>query len=166
MLPEDNIDETFIRSREGSGGFGVPQGYFDSAKTRILMSTSDRGFTVPENYFEGLQNRITGRAVLKRPTMQIIHTKSRWMAVGIAASLLIAGGLFLYTPPMPTHKQMAVTTEMNSLSDEEILSYVDLSDLKDQHLAGLLPKTEDAANGQIEEYILDNTDGQLITDEL
>ena len=53
---------------------------------------------------------------------------------------------------------------MNELSDEEIIYYVDIDDIKDSHIN--VAKAEDKLQKQEEEYILNNADEQQILEQL
>lgn len=165
-IEKNDIDPVF--SERSSGGYTTPDGYFEELQKTILRKTVDHVFTTPENYFETLETRINLKlAKPQSAQLRIIHFKK--IAIGIAASLLLVSGLFFTKNIIHSTSTSAHFSEaaINELSDEEIIKYVEVSDIKDSHLAEILPNTnEDKTQKQVEDYLINNADEQLITDEL
>ena len=161
---EEDIDENILGKR--NGGFMVPEGYFQQMQKDILRKTSGNGFRIPDGYFDTLESRIQQR--VRKPRMihlNIINFKKA--AIGIAASVLLVSGFFLLKNTFEKAPAIAFSeAKMNELSDEEIINFVDVADIKDLHIAETKIKTEDKTQKQIEDYLINNTDEPLMNEEL
>lgn len=147
-------------------GFKVPDGYFELLQKNILAKTTDNGFTVPENYFNTLDNRIQQK--IKKSKTINYHFTFRRMAMGVAASFILTAGFLLIKnqlyPSMQSH--VLSQNKLNELSDEEIINYLDIADLNDSHIAETTVKTEVKSQNQVEDYLINNAEEELIIEQL
>lgn len=163
-----NLNETHsehVDPGDPQGGFEVPEGYFEQLQSDLLRKTAGNGFTVPEGYFGSLESRIRQRIAEHRPVSVKIHYL-RKSVIGIAATLLLAGAFFFLTFRDERPANHFAQTRMDELSDEEIIDYVEVADLNDAHINGMAVNIEDQAQKQVEDYLINQADEQLIMDEL
>ncbi len=160
---KEHIDNELLGKPEG--GFTVPDNYFENLEKDVLRKTTGNGFIVPEGYFESLHQDILNKTG-KQP--KIIRLKvSRRIITGIAASLILLSGLYLLiNKTEPVQTPQFSETKLKELSDEDILNYVDVSDIKDAHIVETAFKPEDKMQKQVEDYLINNTEEQLIIEEL
>ena len=158
----ENIESEFIE--DAKGGYTIPEGYFEQMEKDILNKTSYNGFKVPTDYFENASSELIKK--VDSPKVIKHDFAFKQMAVGIAASILFIAGFFLFKDKSVTPLSTIAYSEnkMNELSDEEIIYYVDIDDIKDSHIN--VAKAEDKLQKQEEEYILNNADEQQILEQL
>ncbi len=160
---EEHIDENLLG--KPSGGFDVPDRYFETLQKNILNKTSENGFFVPDEYFETLEARIQQR-IPKGKVIPLNAAIIKKYMIGVAASILFIAGLFLIknktsnTIPTPIYSEVNVT----NLSNEDILNYVDVEDITDSHIGETALNTNDKTQKQVEDYLLNNVDEELIID--
>ena len=165
-MPEHNNEHTDLSIPGGAGGFETPEGYFEALSLALIRKTAGNGFRVPAGYFDTLAGRIAGQVKPAPAKKLIIFTPAaRRTLIGLAAAAAIVCGFFFFRQgPQPTQN---TGTAMDKVSDEEIINYVDVSDLSDQKLMEFASNTEDKAVKQTEEaYILGSTDDMLIPEDL
>lgn len=149
-----------------------------------LRERQNQPFTTPENYFEEMparmQDHVMGR-VRKRRTAWIPSRIMQWAPV--AAVLLLALGLSLYFLTRPKTDEIAATPPAETpmvaeITEEEVL----LEELDEEFLVEALaiaepvqtsgikesaPQAgEEVTKEEIEEYILDYFDENMLTEEL
>ncbi len=158
---KEHIDTSFIQNLHPNGGFEVPEGYFVQLQETILNKTSNNGFSVPEHYFNELEERI--EAKLKNPVQpkRLVIIRNLKYASAIAASLLIFGSLYLWLS-----KPQASPVDFSALSDEEIINYIEVSDIQDHKILEMAIKSESSTTKDEEEYLINTADADLIIDEL
>jgi len=161
-MNNENENINFELPGDREGGFMVEDTYFEKMHADIISKTSQNGFVVPDKYFESLQLKIE-KKVRPQKTIRLKKNYTQ-IAIGIAASILLISGLFIYKS-FNTKSQYA-EVRINELSDEEIINYVDVSDINDIHIYEASVKSENKTPDQVEEYIINNTDEQTISDEL
>ena len=162
---QEHIDENLVNKCEG--GFLVPAGYFEAMQKDILRKTSENGFKVPDGYFETVDRRVQQK-LRKAKVIQLEITNFKKIALGIAASVLLVSGFFILKNKFETAAMTNSYAEgkWNELSDEDIINYIDVADIKDLHVTELTIKTEDNMQKQLEDYLLNNTDEPIINEEL
>ncbi|MEI6507926.1 MAG: hypothetical protein WCO54_05535 [Bacteroidota bacterium] len=161
---KEYIDDELLNNPDN--GFQVPDGYFELLQNNILAKTTDNGFTVPEKYFNTLDNRIQQK--IKKSKVINHHFAFKRMAMGVAASfILIAGFLLIKNQLYPSMQSHVLSqNKLNELSDEEIINYLDIADLSDNHIAESTVKTEVKSQNQVEDYLINNAEEELIIEQL
>lgn len=159
--------------QEQKDGFQVPEGYFDDAKKRILAKTIYRekeinpdGFQIPENYFEKSREEIIEKTIGRQnhPTIKISWYQQPWFR--IAASVIFLAGLTLLFS-IPIKKSDTQITANTELSTEDIFAYVENNTDYSLTEIGYLAPNDFALPTTVEEnYILNQADEQLLTEEL
>lgn len=151
--------------------FSVPTGYFEELPESILLRIKGAdarpegfpgatGFEVPDGYFGELPGRIMQKTKRGR-----ILGLNRMAQLAAAAVVILATSLLLYLYQRPANDQIA----MDQLNEEEIMQYLDHSGLSFELVAEAYGKMEmQAADSsvQMEQYLLDNIDEQMIQEEL
>lgn len=163
IINEENIDQNLLG--KPSGGFDVPEGYFESLQSNILNKTSENGFNVPENYFETLEKRIQQR-IPKGKTIPLNTSIIKKYMIGVAASILFIAGFFLIKNKTSNNIPTLIYSEVDvtNLSNEDIINYVDIEDINDSHIDETALNTNDKTQKQVENYLLNNADEELIID--
>jgi hypothetical protein len=162
----DNIDESKLRSLEVSGGFSVPHGYFTQMRGFVLEQTTgaeiNRG-QVPEGYFERSKLAILQKTVgTAKSKLTVWYNRPVFRYSAAAGVLLVAGSIFLFNVSSTQNIQTA------SISDEEILMYLEQSDVQDVSMSevSFAATTGDQKNTAEETYIVNQTDEQVLLEEL
>lgn len=162
----ERINESKLRSFEVSGGFTVPMGYFNQSKQHILnkvgMLKEQHLMGVPQNYFEKSRASILQKTIGNTPKpLHVVWYKKYLKTYTAAASvLLIASVLLWFVKPNKINST-------HQLSDEEIMEYLNQSDLKDVPAAEMVSYTQfETSAAEAEQYILNHIETDLITDEL
>lgn len=159
---KENIDEELLG--KPNEGFNVPDGYFAQLNEDIIRKTSGNGFTIPVGYFETLETRILKK--VDKPKIIRHDFAFKQLILGIAASIIIIAGFFTVKNKFYSSHQYS-ESKMNNLSDEEIINYVDVDDIKDLHIAeNTSNKVEDKTQKQEEDYLINNADEQQIIEQL
>lgn len=173
---------TFIDQLGKTGGFTVPEGYFEDATEAILAGIKGKdatmkadgrlgGFIVPDAYFDELEKNILSKTTAKG--------KAIWMpgymkiSTGIAALFLVATLLFIF---LKNYKSTQVA-DWNLLSADELMSHIESSDVSTElvmEVALMTPvaeerteKTQAAGDSakmqaEMEQYILEYADEDLL----
>jgi hypothetical protein len=162
MLEENqDINPEIIRKYDTGKAFDTPVGYFERLEAELLSKTAGNGFAVPDDYFNNLEGRIKSRMANQKAQFALLYGGKKWIALA-AASLLAVGMLvFLLRKPDPQY-----VSQLNALSDEEIIYYVGFEDLNDAHLLELAFNGNEKQNDQTEQYLLNTADADLILEEL
>jgi hypothetical protein len=160
---EEHIDENLLG--KSSGGFDVPDGYFETLQKNILNKTSENGFFVPDGYFENLETRIQQR-IPKGKTIPLNPSIIKKYMIGVAASILFIAGFFLIKNKTSNNLQTPIYSgvDVTNLSNEDIINYVDIEDITDSHIGETALNTNDKTQKQVEDYLLNNADEELIID--
>jgi hypothetical protein len=159
----EHIDDTKLRSLETSGGFTIPMGYFEQLPSHILAQTAGSvkvALPIPEGYFEQSKKAILQKTIHKpQPTLWYKRSILHYAAAAMVVMSLSVG---FWLTRQPVHSTITAA----SISDDEIISYLSQSDLKD------IPATEISfvsANPTLtaeEMFIINQADEQLLLEEL
>lgn len=166
----------FENNIENDGGFQIPNQYFEksttnilnkiSAKTALPIENMERGFTVPENYFEKNRQLILKNTKTHSVKKFNLFTKNNWFVLtGIAAMLIAVIGLFVFVNTNNTNNLSAATSK---ISDDEIIDYLTTNDITFEWIndAVLSPNTNKTKTIELEQYLLEHADEQVLLDEL
>lgn len=156
-----NKEEAFIRNFRINGGFEVPEGYFEASENTILNKTIHSGFSVPEHYFDNLSQRIEQRTSKTTGEKAIPLVNYLKWGIAVAASFVAIAGIYFMLP-----KNSVQATDFSSLSEEEIINYIEVSDFQDHQLIELAAKSETPHLTETEEYLINTAEADLIIEEL
>lgn len=162
---KENIEGELIKNNQG--GFSVPESYFEKLESDIFAKTANVGFTVPNGYFDTLESKITDK--ISKPKLSISYSSTYAKVLsGIAAALIVISGfIFMNRNLMPNKQNKAFSKAvMDEVSDEEIITYVDESDIRESHIIDVAFTTKDKSQNQVEDYLINNAEEQLIIEEL
>lgn len=167
---KENIDDSFLKNLPQNDGFTTPEGYFESVELTILakiklneslhLGNSNGHLSVSNAYFENNKNAILSKTKAVKNT-PIININWKWVS-GIAAILLAVYGLNeLKTTNL-------ITQKTNKVSDTEIIDYLTNNDVKLEWINEVNPNFVFQTNNskEIEQYLLDHAEEQVILDEL
>jgi hypothetical protein len=148
------------------GGFTTPDAYFVALQQNVLSRTSSGGFTVPDGYFEQAEVRVLQKVKeSSRPRLRIIYQRRAFAAM--AAAVLLASFLFVFRQSFNANQGAARPVAAIDVSDDEIMEYVEVADIRESRIMDLaFNSTEDKSQKQVEEYLVNNADEQLIIEEL
>lgn len=167
-MTEESIyrEEAYLKSLPVTGGFTVPEGYFEDQKSRLLFRIRQEGseipgLQVPDGYFEDAKARILKRTVEQpKNTLSLVHRP--FFRYAIAASLILASGISFNL----LRNQQTVTQK--TITSTDVLQYMDINgatDLPAAELINLIPVSNAPASAE-ENYLLQQSDNTLIFDEL
>jgi hypothetical protein len=182
MKEDDNdIDDSFLKGLAISGGFSVPENYFEKSIMGLKSITSqpepllniknkEGGFEVPENYFEKSANQILEKVGAKQGKKIHLNT---WFTLTKVAAVLIAIIGLSYVLIVKTKQKQTFSEQLNNVSEEEIIDYLAKNDVKTEWITkavfsseNQLPSTVNSKNKEVEQYLIDNTDEQTLIEEL
>jgi hypothetical protein len=158
-----------MEEKRNKGGFKVPEGYFNSLKSRLSDTVSDRGvrlpekegFVVPEGYLEGLNGRIMSRVLPPGPKVISFNSYKKYALV--AAAVAVIAMLFVLMP-----REEKTTLGFEDLAGTDIAAYMEFSepDFTDDEIAELFPVGEIEMNDILEsslaeEHIMDYLDTSM-----
>ena len=171
----ENIDESFINNLDKKGGFKTPDDYFGNSATNILSVINitstisnlepEAVFKVPENYFEVSKNNILNK--INKPQTKKINIYNNWKFVSGIAALLIATFSILF---LLNNHDKSLEASLNKVSQEEMVDYLAKNDIKIEWISEANFKIELTNNQvqnskELEQYIIEQADEQLIIDE-
>ena len=177
-----NTEELFLNSLESIGSFTVPEKYFETleskmfskineTETEFLIEGNTGGFEVPENYCVALESTILLKTIYRQNSINIpLYANFRFkMTMGIAALFVFISLLFVFVKSTkPT--EILSENEWNKLSDEELFSHVESSDLSAEFIHEIAfnnTKTKKPIESdEIEQYIIENSDEETLLEEL
>lgn len=166
---------------ESENGFTIPEGYFQSARERILSKTINGkalemrdGFLTPANYFESSKKEILSKTTLKKEKVKNRFLEKLYIAnatihpyIRIAAIALIIGGAGIFLFQLPQFQSPAQRIAFEEPSTEEILAYVENSnEFSVNEISYITPAEADLPVSLEEDYLINQADEQLITEEL
>lgn len=144
-------------SNNPSGGFEMPEGYFEASRRQVLMRIQQGGFDVPKDYFEESRRSLIVKTASRPTKSRIIKLHPMWYA---AAALLVASITWLVLPP--TQLPMA---DSKNISDEDIINYVVQHDVVDVPVS-MLVSTEHAVVSEQDIEIANQLDEETLLNEL
>jgi hypothetical protein len=171
----ENIDESFINNLDKKGGFKTPDDYFENSAKNILSVINitstisnlepEAVFKVPENYFEVSKNNILNK--INKPQTKKINIYNNWKFVSGIAALLIATFSILF---LLNNRDKSLEAALNNVSQEEMVDYLAKNDIKIEWISEANFKIELTNNQvqnskELEQYIIEQADEQLIIDE-
>jgi hypothetical protein len=171
----ENIDESFINNLDKKGSFKTPDDYFENSATNILSVINitstisnlepEAVFKVPENYFEVSKNNILNK--INKPQTKKINIYNNWKFVSGIAALLIATFSILF---LLNNHDKSLEASLNKVSQEEMIDYLAKNDIKIEWISEANFKIELTNNQvqnskELEQYIIEQADEQLIIDE-
>ena len=156
---EDN-EVKFSENMNLKGGFIVPDLYFTELTQKVMSRTTGSGFKVPDNYFENTSESILSKTEIRKPyNIRTLYPYIQWAA---AACLVLVSIVVFKDQRMNLNKEeLNYTAEMNKLSDEEIIAYIDFGDIQDPAMFEAL-NVDEKTRKQAEKYLMD----QDLTQEL
>jgi hypothetical protein len=162
----ENVDDSKLKGLGVTGGFTTPPFYFSHLQNHILNRTSratDFQSEALEDYFKQSRSAIlqktVGSATVPKPLTVWYHRPvSRYLA---AASLTICLSLVFWLP-----KQTATQTAAATLSEEEIMLYLERSDLRDVNMIDVNFTSASPASADVEQYIISQSEDPLLLENL
>jgi len=178
QFENSDIDKN-LRQLKVDGGFIVPENYFDGLKSSIKNQINQNenslphsteiiadGFITPPDYFNNLKENIlvninTRKAV--KPNLRLVYSQ----IINIAAILFVVSFLYFYKD---IHHAEGYANNWKDLSDKELIDHLNTTGYSVEMLcdAGFcddLLKVNDN-NGELEKYLIDNTDLLFLQSEL
>lgn len=155
--------------------FKIPQDYFDDFEARLFLKIKEEqlpkstGLKVPETYFDGMEQRMLELSIedKKVKTIPLFPKKYFTYAATIAACLLI-GVLAINSKK----DDLTLETVKLSIVDRYIEDgnlNLDLYDLtnyfEDGDISGIYLESPHISEGILENYLLDNMNGDLLMNE-
>lgn len=158
----ENVDDSKLRGLKVTGGFTTPPHYFSHLQNHILNRTSrahDYQSEVPDSYFESsrsaiLQKTIGSAPVVKPLTVWYQRPAYKYTA---AASLMFCLSLVFWLP-----KQTGIAVSAANISEEEIMLYLERSDLRDVNIVDVNFTSATPASADVEQYIISQSEDQLL----
>lgn len=164
----EHIDDSKLRSIRTSGGFTHPDDYFEQSRSSILaqvLASKSNPAQVDDAYFKHTRHQIILKTIgtdSDHKPVIIWHRRPLFRYPAAAILLLsISTGLWFN---LNSGNKLSSTA---NLSDEEILQYLQQTDLRD------LPMTEvsftlidNKTTTEEENYIINQTDEQTLLEEL
>lgn len=182
MKEDDNdINDSFLKGLAASGGFSVPENYFEKSIVDLKSITSQQepllniknnegSFEVPENYFEKSANQILEKVGAKQGKKIYLNT---WFTFTKVAAVLLAIIGLSYVIITKTKQEQTFSEQLNNVSEEEIIDYLAKNDVKTEWITkaafspeNKVPPTVNSKNKEVEQYLIDNTDEQTLIEEL
>lgn len=161
----DEINDEGLKRLDVSGGFETPPLYFGHLRTHILNRTTradQNQPALPDGYFEQSKAAILAKTSRKTPkTINLWYTQPVFRyaaAAGIVATLTVS--LWPSRLPMEQHISAA------NISDEEIIHYLEQNDLRDINLSDINFNYTDPSSNEVEQYIINQSDEQLLVEHL
>ncbi len=146
----EHIDDSFLNLLGNKGGFEVDENYFNKLRKDILNKTVYQGFAVPDGYFDSLSTRILDKTQDKKGFLFHLRPYAKWTIA--ACFFLVSGLLFRF---YNSNHQDGYILEMNKLSDEEIVNYMDANDIQDASLFEASIHIDDKTSREAEKYLSD-----------
>ena len=172
----ENIDENFLKNLGNKGDFGVPDKYFDLFKASILskinsdsvINNSEGGFTIPKDYFETSKIQILSKINTQKAKKVNLFSFAKWQFIrGIAAIFIAIFSVYIF---FNINKNNTLNANLNKVSEAEMIEYLANNDLKIEWINELNPEIKtiskkDENNIEIEKYLLEHADEQVLLDE-
>lgn len=171
---DQHIDDSFIKKLPVSGGFEVPEDYFNQSAERLLhvinndLATGKAGgYTVPDGYFEQTTQQILQKVKARQPEKIYLWN---WASVAkIAAVFITVCGLTLFVVTKNKSEQ-TLSEKLNKVSQDELIDYLANNDVKIEWISDVnyTPTKESttANTKEIEQYLIDHADEQVLLEEL
>lgn len=170
---DQHIDDSFIKKLPVSGGFEVPDGYFNQSADSILHTINNDlavgkagGYTVPDGYFEQAAQQILQKVKFEEPKKIYLWS---WVNVTKVAAVFIAVvGITLFVV-VKNQSRQTLSDKLNKVSQDELIDYLANNDVKIEWISDVNYATtkENTANTkEIEQYLIDHADEQVILEEL
>lgn len=164
--PEIHTDETFLRNLPVTGGFTVPEGYFQEQRTRLMFRIRRNGYElpemqVPEGYFENSRNRILQKTTLHKKASFTLLRNPLMRYAAAASVILVSGIAFMF---LRMDKQQSA----RNISANDVINYLEVygtSDLSSAELVQLIPTSQMPTTAE-ENYLIQQTDNTLTFEEL
>lgn len=168
-------EEDFIRSLKGSGGFEIPQDYFEntlkklqeiSKEPKLDLNDLKGGFETPPQYFENLNAQVLSKVNQPKKGKKLsLLSNSNWMKYAAAIVLfgIIGFGILKMNQPAQTE-----SAKMEDLTEEEIIDHLSKSGYAEDMLcdAGWCDELKKLDNNtDIETYLIeDGSELELMND--
>jgi hypothetical protein len=154
---QDGIEDLKLKTRDVSGGFTVPPRYFDRMRTHVLNHTNNTDENiggVPEGYFERSRSAILHQTIgIQAPkTIRLWYQTPGYRYV--AAAVVIMGLSLIFWMP----KQSATIANAATISETEILQYLEKDDLRDITIYEASFTSVTPSNAEVEQYIINQSD--------
>ena len=176
-LPAGEAGMLDLMERKVSGGFSVPENYFEvmseniSDKVRSIPNLSSvpkaNVFEVPDGYFARLENAI--RENISPESISVVQQVEQWYR---RPKLVLAyASVFIFVIIVSTYfltDSFNSTVSDNDISLNDIYSSDVVNELDESALASLLDEpSASSSSAQLEDYMIDNDiDISTLTDEL
>ncbi|MES2655724.1 MAG: hypothetical protein V4620_09045 [Bacteroidota bacterium] len=171
---DQHIDDSFIRKLPVSGGFEVPDGYFNRSADRLLHTINDDlavgkegGYTVPDGYFEQTTQQILQKVKVVEPKKIYLWS---WSNVAKVAAVFIAiVGITLFIV-IKNKSNQTLSDKLNKVSQDELIDYLANNDVKIEWISEVnytqTKESTPANTKEIEQYLIDHADEQVLLEEL
>jgi hypothetical protein len=161
---QDEIDDLNLRKFGVRGGFTVPPQYFDRLRGHILEQTTGLEESlphagVPDGYFERSRAAILAKTSGAAPVkpLQVWYNKPLYRYAAAAVAVFTLSVIFW----LPRHSTTTAAAAA-AISDEDILHYLETSDLRDITIYEAGFNAVAPSNIEVEQYIIDHSNEQLL----
>ena len=170
---DQHIDDSFIKKLPVSGGFEVPDGYFNQSADRLLHTINDDlavgkegGYTVPDGYFEQTTRQILQKVKAREPKK--IYLWSRSITKIAAVFIAIVGITFFIV--IRNKSTQTLSDKLNKVSQDELIDYLANNDVKIEWISDVnytqTKENTPANTKEIEQYLIDHAYEQVLLEEL
>jgi hypothetical protein len=159
----DDIDDNKITTFKGKGGFVVPDGYFDQSRNAILalaLASAENPAQLSNDYFERSRIKILSKSTSRKAKISVWFRKPLFRYTAAAVVIFSIATIFWFQMPGTN------TIDLANISDEEILEYLQTTDLKDLPMSEVSFASSTQQSTAEETYIISQTDEQTLLDEL
>lgn len=156
---QEEADDTKLKGLDVNGGFTTPPQYFSHLHNHILNRTVRISSEVPEGYFERSRSAILQKTIGTVPVskpLTVWYRRPLYKYVA-AASVMVCLSLVLWSP-----KQSTSTITSENISEEEIMNYLEHTDLRDVNIIDVNFSSLSPAGAEVEQYIISQSDDQLL----
>ncbi len=170
---DQHIDDSFIKKLPVSGGFEVPDGYFNQSTDSIFHTINNDlavgkagGYTVPDGYFEQVEQQILQKVKLEEPKKIYLWSWSN--VTKVAAVFIAVVGITLFIV-VKNQSEQTLSDKLNKVSQDELIDYLANNDVKMEWISDVnyTPAKENNTNTkEIEQYLIDHADEQVLLEEL
>ncbi len=169
-------EEDFIRSLKSSGGFDIPQDYFEnnlkklqeiSKEPKLELNDLKGGFEIPPMYFDNLNAQILSKVnQAKKGKKLSLFPNVNW--VNYAAACLVFG-LIVFGVMQMNQSNLTETAKIEDLTEDEIIDHLSSSGYRLEMLCDAgwcdeLKKLDN--NSEIENYLLEEGADNELMDEI
>lgn len=155
--------------------FKIPQDYFDDFEAKLFLKIEEErlpksaGLKVPDTYFDGMERRMLELSMEeeKVKTIPLFSKKYSIYAAAIAACLIIGVLAINSKNDDLTLDNLKISTVDSYIEDGNLnLDLYDLTNyFDDGNISGIYLESPHISEGILENYLLDNMNGDLLMNE-